>query len=136
MSRTRLASAVVGILVGALVGLCATETARAKSTARRRPRVEGVVNINTAPVSKLVLLPYVGRAKAKAIVRYRSKRRFERASDLVRVPGIGKNTFLKIKKHVTVTGPTTIRRKASPRRRKAGGQRKARGQRRSKRTRR
>ncbi len=127
MKRTGITSAIVGLLVGTLTGLCAAETALAKSAPRRRVQVEGVVNINEAPVAKLVLLPYVGKAKARAIVRYRNKRRFERASDLVRVPGIGKSTFLKIKSHVTVSGPTTIRRKAAPRRRKTSTRRRKSG---------
>ncbi len=95
----------------------------ARRSGRRAGVVKGVANINEAPLSKLVLLPYVGRGKAKAIVRYRKAHRFSKPSDLVRVPGIGRKTFVKIKTHVTVSGPTTIRRVTSVSVRKGAGRR-------------
>ncbi len=56
------------------------------------------VNINTAGVDKLVLLPGIGKKTAKKIVKYRKKHgKFKRLKDLRKVKGIGKKKFKKIK---------------------------------------
>ena len=106
MKRTeRLFATVLSVLI-----LAGGSAMAARRTASKTTAVKGVVNINQAPLSKLVLLPYVGKGKAKAIIRYRSSKKFQKASDLIRVAGIGRATFVKIKAHVRVSGPTTIQR--------------------------
>jgi len=52
------------------------------------------LNINTAPLTRLVLLPGVGPVLAVKIVRYREENGpFGNAQDIVKVEGIGQGTF-------------------------------------------
>ena len=69
--------------------------------------VDGVVNLNTAPVEVLGLLPGVGPAKAAEIVAYRKKRPFRTVDELVRIKGIGRKMVRRLRVHLAVAGPTT-----------------------------
>jgi competence protein ComEA len=77
-------------------------------------RVEGVVNLNTAPPELLGLLPGVGPAKARGILVYRGRRAFRTVDELVRVKGIGRRMVRELRKHLAVAGPTTIRALTGP----------------------
>lgn len=68
----------------------------------------GVVNIQTATAEQLQLLPGVGPSKAQAIVEYRERRAFRRVEDIMRVRGIGRATFRRLRPMLTVDGPTTL----------------------------
>jgi comEA protein len=68
-----------------------------------------VVNINTATPDQLRLLPRIGPSKAQAIITYRQKRPFRTTYDLVRVKGIGRRTYAKLRPYLTVKGPTTMK---------------------------
>ncbi len=69
----------------------------------------GVVNINEAGAEELVRLPGVGPARADAIVNLRGRvRRFNHAEDLLRVRGIGRVGFRRMRPFVTLSGPTTL----------------------------
>ncbi|MDK2594503.1 ComEA family DNA-binding protein [Pseudoalteromonas obscura] len=60
-----------------------------------------VVNVNTAQVNELILLPGIGEAKAQAIVLSREQNgRFVDVQELERVKGIGKGLIEKLKAHV------------------------------------
>ncbi|MEZ4391601.1 MAG: helix-hairpin-helix domain-containing protein [Polyangiales bacterium] len=84
----------------------ATATATATAPASAGP---GVVNINEAGADELVRLPGVGPARADAIVRLRERvRRFHRAEDLLRVRGIGRVGFRRMRPFVSLAGPTTL----------------------------
>jgi competence protein ComEA len=63
------------------------------------------VDLNHATVPELMTLPGVGESKAQAIVRYRTSRPFSRTSDLLRVKGIGRNLFARLRPFLTL-GPT------------------------------
>lgn len=82
----------------------------AASTAAASPSAgPGVVNINEAGADELVRLPGVGPARADAIVRLRERvRRFHRAEDLLRVRGIGRVGFRRMRPFVSLAGPTTL----------------------------
>ena len=69
----------------------------------------GKVNLNTATVEQLELLPGVGRKAAGLIVAYRQKRRFARIQELVRVKGFGRKKFLRLEPHLSVEGETDLR---------------------------
>ena len=69
--------------------------------------VDGVVNLNTAPVEVLGLLPGVGPAKAAEIVAYRKKRPFRTVDELVRIKGIGRKMVRRLRVHLAIAGPTT-----------------------------
>jgi competence protein ComEA len=68
-----------------------------------------VVNLNTATATELSYLPGVGQSKAEAIIDYRSNRQFKKVEDLMRVKGIGRKTFKKIRSFLAVQGPTTAK---------------------------
>ena len=77
----------------------------------------GVVNINTADVSQLSLLPRVGARAAQRIVDYRKEHgNFQKATDLMQVKGFGDKTFERLSSYITVEGKTTLTSKVrSPR---------------------
>lgn len=61
-----------------------------------------LVNINTAPLQELLTLSGIGESKAKAIIEYREKTPFTKASDIMNVSGIGESAFEKIKDYITI----------------------------------
>lgn len=68
----------------------------------------GVVNINTASVDTLQLLPGVGPVVAQAILFEREHRGgFKRIEDLARVRGIGPSLLKKLRPHVILVGRST-----------------------------
>ena len=69
----------------------------------------GHVNLNTATEAQLTLLPGIGPSKAQAIIRYREQvRQYRRPEDLMRVRGIGRATFRRLRALLTVEGATTL----------------------------
>jgi len=60
------------------------------------------ININTASPAKLAELPGIGPGRAQAIVEERERRRFRRVEDILRVPGIGRKTFARIRDSICV----------------------------------
>lgn len=61
------------------------------------------VNINTDDAERLMLLPGIGEAKAKAIIRYRTQAGpFSSVEDIMNVSGIGKALFEQIKDRIRV----------------------------------
>ena len=97
----------LGVLL-ALVALHGGGLAAAESGAD--PPVQGPptaerdtrININEAGVDVLVELPGIGPSRAQAIVAERQKRRFRRVEDIMRVPGIGRKTFSRIRPSIRV----------------------------------
>jgi len=75
--------------------------------ARAGKSVDGVVNINTAEVGVLGLLPGIGPAKAAQIVAYRKRHPFRTVDELVRIRGIGRKMVRRWRAHLAVAGPTT-----------------------------
>jgi competence protein ComEA len=69
------------------------------------------ININTATVSELTHLPGIGASKAQAIVKYREKHVFKKIEDIMKVKGIGRKSFKKLRPHLAVKGTTTVKRK-------------------------
>lgn len=86
------------------------EGTRTKSNRQAKKPLSGVVNVNTAPVETLVLLPGIGPSLAERIVEYRAKRKFTQTVHLRRVKGIGRAKFEKMKDYITVSGETTLSR--------------------------
>jgi competence protein ComEA len=75
----------------------------------------GVVNLNTATAGELERLPRIGPARAQAILALRAQvKRFSKVEQLLRVKGIGRATFRKLRPMLTLDGPTTL---AEPNRR-------------------
>ena len=98
-----------GVTAG-LMALCAPLSAEAAARKKAVPKpMSGVVNLNTATPSQLDLLPGVGAKAAERIVAYRQKTPFTRIEELVKVKGFGKKKFDKLKGHLAVSGPTTLK---------------------------
>ena len=65
----------------------------------------GKININTATIEQLILLPGVGRSKAQNIIDYRTEYGFfESIDDLEKVPGFTKASVESLRKYITVGG--------------------------------
>ncbi len=64
--------------------------------------ISGKININNATVKDLTSLPGIGENKAKKIVEYRNKKRFEKIEDIKNVTGIGDSLYDKIKDSIEV----------------------------------
>ena len=61
------------------------------------------VNVNTAAATQLVRLPGIGKTTADRIIAYRTEHGpFKTVDDLVKVKGIGKKTLEKLREMVTV----------------------------------
>ena len=69
----------------------------------------GVVNINTADVTQLAMLPRVGAKAAQRIADYRKEHgNFKKTSDLMQVKGFGEKSFERLSAWITVDGKTTL----------------------------
>jgi len=67
------------------------------------PLIQGKININTASIDELTVLPGIGPAKALALIEFREKYgRFENVEELLYVPGFGETLFASIKEFVIV----------------------------------
>jgi competence protein ComEA helix-hairpin-helix repeat region len=75
----------------------------------KQPLGSAVININTARVEELCLLPGIGREKAKAIVSYRTQHPFQKIDELRRVKGIKPKLVETIRANVVTTGATTAK---------------------------
>lgn len=89
----------------------------ATATSRQASAPEGTINIQTASAEELQLLPGIGPSRADAIVAQRERRAFRRVEDLMRVRGVGRATFRRLRSMLTVDGPTTMAAPSRPSRR-------------------
>jgi competence protein ComEA len=60
------------------------------------------LDLNSAPAIELMKLPGVGPARAGEIIRFRLVHGFRRKADLLRIKGIGRRTYMKLKPLVEV----------------------------------
>ncbi|GAB4216324.1 MAG: hypothetical protein OHK0013_42710 [Sandaracinaceae bacterium] len=95
-------------LVSASADAQARRTAASAAVASAEPSSEGVVNIQTASPEELQRLPGIGPSKAAAIVAFRERTAFRRVEDILRVRGIGRATFRRLRPYLSVSGPTTL----------------------------
>ena len=71
--------------------------------------LSGKLNINTATVDQLMLLPGIGDTKAQAITDYRTQNGdFMSVDDITKVKGVGDKTFENIKGYLTLEGESTL----------------------------
>jgi len=83
--------------------------ALALATGTPAAAAEGKVNINTAGIEELSLLPRVGDVIAARIIEFREANgAFEATEDLMLVKGIGERTFELMEPHVGLSGETTL----------------------------
>lgn len=79
-----------------------------------KTQLEGVVNLNTASVDELRLIPTVGPSRVRNILAYRKLHPFRNVDELVRIKGIGRKTVRKWRQHLAVSGPSTAQRVVRP----------------------
>ena len=107
MKTTQAKVAMVMVVVGVLLG--GGEALAGKAKRGSAVQVSGVINLNTATAQQLDQLPGVGEKAARRILEYRQKTPFTRVEELVKVKGFGKKKFEKLKPHLAVAGPTTLK---------------------------
>jgi len=73
------------------------------------PQLEGRLNPNQATVEQWELLPGIGPTTAGRIVDYVKKHPVRQLAQLLRVKGIGRKTFDKMRPYLTLEGETTLR---------------------------
>jgi len=72
-------------------------------TVEKKPDEDGKININTASVSTLSLLPGISTSIGQRIVDHREKYGpYESIYDLLDIPGISENTLSKIKDNIRI----------------------------------
>ncbi len=76
--------------------------------------LQGTINVNTATVDQLMLLPGVGEVKAQMILDARAKKPFAGKEDLLAVKGIGEKMLEKWDAYITYNGETTLKEVPAP----------------------
>lgn len=108
MKRTILKTLIFAMIIGLSSISLAAPKSGAKVDVQRIEGLSGVVNINSANADQLSVLPRIGPSKAKRIIAYRQKRPFKHTYEIIRVKGIGRKTFKRLKPYLSVSGQTTI----------------------------
>ena len=78
------------------------------SFAKDATTVTGVANVNTATKDQLVLIPWIGEARAEQIIAARTQKPFVQLEDLLAINGVGEKVLAKIAPYVAFKGETTI----------------------------
>lgn len=70
--------------------------------------LEGQLNANEANAEQWDLLPGIGPATAARILEYVRRHPIKHTSQLMRVKGIGRKTYERIRPYLVLQGPTTL----------------------------
>src|SRR5262245_55652695 len=105
-------AAMVALALGAIASVPHEAEAQRRPTApaasAEAAPAEGVGNIQTASSEELQRLPGIGPSKAQAIIEFRDRTPFRRVEDILRVRGIGRATFRRLRPMLSVSGATTL----------------------------
>ena len=103
----RLMTTLAAVAVGfTMMGAMGAQAAPRKASSKV---MSGVLNLNTATAAQLDAMPGVGPKAAERIIAFRAKTPFTRPEELIKVKGFGKKKLDKLKGHLAVSGPTTLK---------------------------
>ena len=100
---------ITSMLIATLILAQVASISAAESASTAAPEMK--VNINEASQAELEALPSIGPSKAQAILTYRANHPFKKVEDLMRVKGIGRKTFNKLRPYLSVSGQTMVPKK-------------------------
>jgi competence protein ComEA len=106
--RAAVVAAALATALGATVARAETDTRPPLLLGDAVDKKPGVVNLNNASEEQLELLPGIGPQKARAIVDHRRTHPFRKADELLKVKGIGRKTFGRLRPYLTIVGPSTL----------------------------
>ncbi len=87
----------------------APKTKKPAKAAKGKTAISGKLNLNTATVEQLTLLPGVGPSKAERVIAFRAKNgEFKRVADLRKVKGFGYKTIKRLEPYLDIKGTTTL----------------------------
>ncbi len=93
-----------------VLAACVCVALAAAAQAAEAPPLQGVVNVNTASVEELQLLPGIGESRARALVELRKRRGgFKSLDELKEVKGIGDASLERMRPYLRLQGKTTAR---------------------------
>lgn len=107
-----LAITLTGLFATPTLALAAPASVDEDEVTEVAPKVEGLdgqVNINTASQAELELLPGIGPSIAGKMISYRKDHEFEQLNHVMRIKGIGKKTYAKIKPFLKLEGESNLR---------------------------
>lgn len=94
-----LARYTIAIIVTSALILCIAVNVGAKT-----PTLD-TIDLNTASAAELVKLPGIGVSRSRDIIDHRKRRPFRRPSDLMKVRGIGRKIYMRVKPFIRVGPP-------------------------------
>lgn len=71
--------------------------------------LEGMINVNTATATELMLLPGIGVAKAELILQARAQKPFATREDLLAVKGVGEKLMAQWEPYLAFAGATSLK---------------------------
>lgn len=99
----------ITLALACLVPTIAEAHPRPLAAAMLAPPLEGELNVNAATGEQWELLPGIGPTTAARILAFVSKKTLSHASQLMRVKGIGRKTYDRIRPFLVLEGETTLR---------------------------
>lgn len=83
------------------------DSLKIKSVKKKSKKEENLtgksININSATKEQLILLPGIGESTAEKILIYRTEKgRFKKVEDIMKIKGIGKKKFAKLKEYIVI----------------------------------
>ena len=100
---------IMTIVPSILAPLCFVIFAASTAASQSGPPLTGKININTATRQQLIMLPGIDRSLSFKIVMHRKRHRLTKIEDILKVEGIDRQVYAKIKPFIVVEGKTTLR---------------------------